>query len=149
MAVGTLKAVLTLDTAGFSTGLKSAQSGMKDVMGVAKDAGKQITDSLGDKAKGAFNSLADAGDKLKQQTSSLPMQIAKVALAYTGITSAAEVFNAAVGRVDKIESAKKSIEALTGSQKAATTVMEGLQNVVDGTPLSLDSFTASAKGFLI
>lgn len=176
MAIADLKATLSLEYGDYKANLKSAQSAMDDAAKTTKQTmetvsseskktqgvfnnfsgtTKTVFDGIGSgatKAKElfgvAFNKMADDGDRFKQQQGSLVGTLAKTATAFVGIKSAADLFNSAIARVDKIQSAEKAIASLTGSQKDAKTVMEGLQKVVDGTPLSLDSFTASAKGMI-
>ena len=176
MAIADLKATLSLEFGDYKANLKEAQKAMDDAAKTTKksvediqkttsnskstfsgvsDASKTLFDSIKEGASktkdafgSAFNKIADDGDRFKQQQGSLVGTIAKTAAAFVGIKSAADLFTSAIARVDKIQSAEKAIESLTGSNKDAKTVMEGLQKVVDGTPLSLDSFTSSAKGMI-
>lgn len=151
MAISELKAVLSLEFGEFKASIATAKSSMdsfaQETQKAMGSADKATKNSQGIFSK-AFNSMADAGDKFKAKQSSLVGTIAKTALGFAGIRSAADLFNSAIGRVDKINSAEKAIAQLTGSQKDAQTVMDGLQKVVEGTPLSLDSFTTSAKGMI-
>lgn len=151
MAIADLQASLTLDYGDYKSSLKSAQQSMEDAAKTTKSAMGTVSEET-KKSQGifssAFNKMADSGDNFKNQQASLVGTIGKTAAAFVGIKSAADLFNSAIARVDKIQSAEKAIESLTGSNKDAKIVMEGLQKVVDGTPLSLDSFTASAKGMI-
>lgn len=151
MAIADLNASLTLEFGEFKSSLKTAQSAMDDAAKTTRNSmdsiSKESVKSQNIFSK-SFHGMANAGDMFKAQQASLVGTVAKTAAAFVGIKSAADLFNSAITRVDKIQSAEKAIESLTGSNEAAKTVMEGLQKVVDGTPLSLDSFTASAKGMI-
>ncbi|MFW3653273.1 tape measure protein [Vagococcus fluvialis] len=151
MAIADLNASLTLEFGEFKSSLKTAQSAMDDAAKTTRNSMDSISkDSVKSQNifSKSFHGMANAGDMFKAQQASLVGTVAKTAAAFVGIKSAADLFNSAITRVDKIQSAEKAIESLTGSNEAAKTVMEGLQKVVDGTPLSLDSFTASAKGMI-
>lgn len=142
---------MSLEKGNFTASIKSAQKELQSIGEVTNQAMKGVSEAH-TKAQSiagkAYSKMVSDGERYKNQQSSLASTAVKTAAAFVGIKSAADLFNSAITRVDKIQSAEKAIESLTGSNEAAKTVMEGLQKVVDGTPLSLDSFTASAKGMI-
>ncbi|EAG0070311.1 tail tape measure protein, partial [Listeria monocytogenes] len=71
--------------------------------------------------------------------------ILRLAAAFGLIAATKNVVGSAIGRVDTIDTATKSLTVLTGSAKDAQLVMTDLTAAIDGTPIALDAVALGAK----
>ncbi|EAC9286987.1 tail tape measure protein, partial [Listeria monocytogenes] len=71
--------------------------------------------------------------------------VLKLAAALGLIAATKNVVGSAIGRVDTIDTATKSLTVLTGSAKDAQLVMTDLTAAIDGTPIALDAVALGAK----
>lgn len=54
----------------------------------------------------------------------------------------------AIERIDKIDTATKSLTQLTGSAEKAEEIMKSVSSVIKGTPIAMDAMTESTKGLI-
>ncbi|EHC3067492.1 tape measure protein, partial [Listeria monocytogenes] len=71
--------------------------------------------------------------------------VLRLAAAFGLIAATKNVVGSAIGRVDTIDTATKSLTVLTGSAKDAQLVMTDLTAAIDGTPIALDAVALGAK----
>lgn len=96
----------------------------------------------------ATKNLDNIDDGMQANTLSadqLAKGIAKIAGAFVGIAALKNIVGKAIGRVDTIDTATKSLTVLTGDAKMATRIMAGLAKGIEGTPIALDQVALGAK----
>lgn len=143
--------------------LKNVGSGAGDTLSrdVSKNTGK-MEKNVGDfsnKVKrlendfmGVGNSATNATNKVNKgfDTSNLSVKrmilgVATLAATLAGVGTFTNLIGKAIGRVDTIDTAIKSLTVLTGSGEDAKAVMEGLGRAIDGTPIALNQVALGAK----
>ncbi|EAE9563939.1 TPA: tape measure protein [Listeria monocytogenes] len=146
--------------AGFSTvksGAKAAgQAGISALKGlgnIAKSTGSLIKTGLVSgfnaakaAAKGAGAGMREAlKNSVEKPAEQARFSVLKLAAALGLIAATKNVVGSAIGRVDTIDTATKSLTVLTGSAKDAQLVMTDLTAAIDGTPIALDAVALGAK----
>ncbi|EAE0565383.1 tail tape measure protein [Listeria monocytogenes] len=152
--------VKTALTTGFSTiksGAKTAGqvgiSALKGLGNIAKNTGSLIKSGLVSgfntakaAAKGAGAGMREAlKNSVEKPAEQARFSILKLAAAFGLIAATKNVVGSAIGRVDTIDTATKSLTVLTGSAKDAQLVMKDLTAAIDGTPIALDAVALGAK----
>ncbi|EAG9383235.1 tape measure protein [Listeria monocytogenes] len=146
--------------AGFSTvksGAKAASqagiSALKGLGNIAKSTGSLIKSGLVSgfnaakaAAKGAGAGMREAlKNSVEKPAEQARFSVLKLAAALGLIAATKNVVGSAIGRVDTIDTATKSLTVLTGSAKDAQLVMTDLTAAIDGTPIALDAVALGAK----
>ncbi|MBC2268359.1 tape measure protein [Listeria sp. FSL L7-0083] len=146
--------------AGFSavkTGAKAAgQAGISALKGlgnIAKSTGSLIKSGLASgfntakaAAKGAGAGMREAlKNSVEKPAEQARFSILRLAAAFGLIAATKNVVGSAIGRVDTIDTATKSLTVLTGSAKDAQLVITDLTAAIDGTPIALDAVALGAK----
>ncbi|EAC4115824.1 tail tape measure protein, partial [Listeria monocytogenes] len=97
-------------------------------------------------AKGAGAGMREAlKNSVEKPAEQARFSILRLAAAFGLIAATKNVVGSAIGRVDTIDTATKSLTVLTGSAKDAQLVMTDLTAAIDGTPIVLDAVALGAK----
>ncbi|EAG1376739.1 tail tape measure protein, partial [Listeria monocytogenes] len=97
-------------------------------------------------AKGAGAGMREAlKNSVEKPAEQARFSILRLAAAFGLIAATKNVVGSAIGRVDTIDTATKSLTVLTGSAKDAQLVMTDLTAAIDGTPIALDAVALGAK----
>ncbi|EAE4796970.1 tail tape measure protein, partial [Listeria monocytogenes] len=128
-------------------------SALKGLGNIAKNTGSLIKSGLVSgfntakaAAKGAGAGMREAlKNSVEKPAEQARFSILKLAAAFGLIAATKNVVGSAIGRVDTIDTATKSLTVLTGSAKDAQLVMKDLTAAIDGTPIALDAVALGAK----
>ncbi|HHR1927742.1 TPA: tape measure protein, partial [Listeria monocytogenes] len=97
-------------------------------------------------AKGAGAGMREAlKNSVEKPAEQARFSVLRLAAAFGLIAATKNVVGSAIGRVDTIDTATKSLTVLTGSAKDAQLVMTDLTAAIDGTPIALDAVALGAK----
>ncbi|EAE1966829.1 tail tape measure protein [Listeria monocytogenes] len=153
----TVKTALTTGFSAIKSGAKTAGqvgiSALKGLGNIAKNTGLLIKNGLvsgfnaaRSAAKGAGAGMREAlKNSVERPAEQARFSILKLAAAFGLIAATKNVVGSAIGRVDTIDTATKSLTVLTGSAKDAQLVMKDLTAAIDGTPIALDAVALGAK----
>ncbi|EPY2525830.1 tape measure protein [Listeria monocytogenes] len=153
----TVKTALTTGFSAIKSGAKTAGqvgiSALKGLGNIAKNTGSLIKSGLvsgfnaaRSAAKGAGAGMREAlKNSVERPAEQARFSILKLAAAFGLIAATKNVVGSAIGRVDTIDTATKSLTVLTGSAKDAQLVMKDLTAAIDGTPIALDAVALGAK----
>ncbi|MCD2247783.1 tape measure protein [Listeria marthii] len=153
----TVKSALTTGFSAVKSGAKAAgQAGISALKGlgnIAKSTGSLIKTGLVSgfnaakaAAKGAGAGMREAlKNSVEKPAEQARFSVLKLAAALGLIAATKNVVGSAIGRVDTIDTATKSLTVLTGSAKDAQLVMTDLTAAIDGTPIALDAVALGAK----
>ncbi|MEJ6989453.1 tape measure protein [Listeria monocytogenes] len=153
----TVKTALTTGFSAIKSGAKTAgqvgMSALKGLGNIAKNTGSLIKNGLvsgfnaaRSAAKGAGAGMREAlKNSVERPAEQARFSILKLAAAFGLIAATKNVVGSAIGRVDTIDTATKSLTVLTGSAKDAQLVMKDLTAAIDGTPIALDAVALGAK----
>ncbi|EIO5963876.1 tape measure protein [Listeria monocytogenes] len=153
----TVKTALTTGFSAIKSGAKTAGqvgiSALKGLGNIAKNTGSLIKSGLVSgfntakaAAKGAGAGMREAlKNSVEKPAEQARFSILKLAAAFGLIAATKNVVGSAIGRVDTIDTATKSLTVLTGSAKDAQLVMTDLTAAIDGTPIALDAVALGAK----
>ncbi|EAE2649053.1 tail tape measure protein [Listeria monocytogenes] len=153
----TVKTALTTGFSAIKSGAKTAgqvgMSALKGLGNVAKSTGSLIKNGLvsgfnaaRSAAKGAGAGMREAlKNSVEKPAEQARFSILRLAAAFGLIAATKNVVGSAIGRVDTIDTATKSLTVLTGSAKDAQLVMTDLTAAIDGTPIALDAVALGAK----
>ncbi|ECB9482543.1 tape measure protein [Listeria monocytogenes] len=153
----TLKSALKTGFSAVKSGAKAAgQAGISALKGlgnIAKSTGSLIKSGLVSgfnaakaAAKGAGAGMREAlKNSVEKPAEQARFSILRLAAAFGLIAATKNVVGSAIGRVDTIDTATKSLTVLTGSAKDAQLVMTDLTAAIDGTPIALDAVALGAK----
>ncbi|EAC3517966.1 tail tape measure protein [Listeria monocytogenes] len=153
----TVKTELTNGFSAIKSGAKTAGqvgiSALKGLGNIAKNTGSLIKNGLvsgfnaaRSAAKGAGAGMREAlKNSVERPAEQARFSILKLAAAFGLIAATKNVVGSAIGRVDTIDTATKSLTVLTGSAKDAQLVMTDLTAAIDGTPIALDAVALGAK----
>ncbi|EAE1309738.1 TPA_asm: tail tape measure protein [Listeria monocytogenes] len=153
----TVKTALTNGFSAIKSGAKTAGqvgiSALKGLGNVAKSTGSLIKNGLvsgfnaaRSAAKGAGAGMREAlKNSVEKPAEQARFSILRLAAAFGLIATTKNVVGSAIGRVDTIDTATKSLTVLTGSAKDAQLVMTDLTAAIDGTPIALDAVALGAK----
>ncbi|EJG4633371.1 tape measure protein [Listeria monocytogenes] len=153
----TVKSALKTGFSAVKSGAKAAgQAGISALKGlgnIAKSTGSLIKSGLVSgfntakaAAKGAGAGMREAlKNSVEKPAEQARFSILKLAAAFGLIAATKNVVGSAIGRVDTIDTATKSLTVLTGSAKDAQLVMTDLTAAIDGTPIALDAVALGAK----
>ncbi|EKT8888047.1 tape measure protein [Listeria monocytogenes] len=153
----TVKTALTNGFSAIKSGAKTAGqvgiSALKGLGNIAKNTGSLIKNGLvsgfnaaRSAAKGAGAGMREAlKNSVERPAEQARFSILKLAAAFGLIAATKNVVGSAIGRVDTIDTATKSLTVLTGSAKDAQLVMTDLTAAIDGTPIALDAVALGAK----
>ncbi|EDO1031790.1 tape measure protein [Listeria monocytogenes] len=153
----TVKTALTNGFSAIKSGAKTAGqvgiSALKGLGNVAKSTGSLIKNGLvsgfnaaRSAAKGAGAGMREAlKNSVEKPAEQARFSILRLAAAFGLIAATKNVVGSAIGRVDTIDTATKSLTVLTGSAKDAQLVMTDLTAAIDGTPIALDAVALGAK----
>ncbi|EIZ2611250.1 tape measure protein [Listeria monocytogenes] len=153
----TVKSALKTGFSAVKSGAKAAgQAGISALKGlgnIAKNTGSLIKSGLVSgfntakaAAKGAGAGMREAlKNSVEKPAEQARFSILKLAAAFGLIAATKNVVGSAIGRVDTIDTATKSLTVLTGSAKDAQLVMKDLTAAIDGTPIALDAVALGAK----
>ncbi|MBV0941481.1 tape measure protein [Listeria monocytogenes] len=153
----TVKSALKTGFSAVKSGAKAAgQAGISALKGlgnIAKSTGSLIKSGLVSgfnaakaAAKGAGAGMREAlKNSVEKPAEQARFSILKLAAAFGLIAATKNVVGSAIGRVDTIDTATKSLTVLTGSAKDAQLVMKDLTAAIDGTPIALDAVALGAK----
>lgn len=153
----TIKTALIMGFNEAKSGAKTAgqvgMSAIKMLGNAAKSAGIAVKNGLvgGFKAasataKGAFSGMRESfKQSVEQPAQQARVSILRLAAAFGLIAATKNVIGSAIGRVDTIDTATKSLKVLTGSAKDAELIMNDLTDAIDGTPIALDAVALGAK----
>ncbi|EFS0948271.1 tape measure protein [Listeria monocytogenes] len=153
----TVKSALKTGFSAVKSGAKAAgQAGISALKGlgnIAKSTGSLIKSGLvsGFNAAKAAAKGAGAGmreslkNSVEKPAEQARFSILRLAAAFGLIAATKNVVGSAIGRVDTIDTATKSLTVLTGSAKDAQLVMTDLTAAIDGTPIALDAVALGAK----
>ncbi|EJG4806091.1 tape measure protein [Listeria innocua] len=153
----TVKTALTNGFSAIKSGAKTAGqvgiSALKGLGNVAKSTGSLIKNGLvsgfnaaKSAAKGAGAGMREAlKNSVEKPAEQARFSILRLAAAFGLIAATKNVVGSAIGRVDTIDTATKSLTVLTGSAKDAQLVMTDLTAAIDGTPIALDAVALGAK----
>lgn len=138
---------------GAKTAGQVGMSAIKMLGNAAKSAGLAVKNGLvgGFKAasataKGAFSGMRESfKQSVEQPAQQARVSILRLAAAFGLIAATKNVIGSAIGRVDTIDTATKSLKVLTGSAKDAELIMNDLTDAIDGTPIALDAVALGAK----
>ncbi|EAF4457989.1 tail tape measure protein [Listeria monocytogenes serotype 1/2a] len=153
----TVKSALKTGFSAVKFGAKAAgQAGISALKGlgnIAKSTGASIKNGLVTgfnaakaAAKGAGAGMREAlKNSVEKPAEQARFSVLKLAAALGLIAATKNVVGSAIGRVDTIDTATKSLTVLTGSAKDAQLVMTDLTAAIDGTPIALDAVALGAK----
>ncbi|XOG12792.1 tape measure protein [Listeria monocytogenes] len=153
----TVKTALTNGFSAIKSGAKTAGqvgiSALKGLGNAAKSTGSLIKNGLvsgfnaaKSAAKGAGAGMREAlKNSVEKPAEQARFSILRLAAAFGLIAATKNVVGSAIGRVDTIDTATKSLTVLTGSAKDAQLVMKDLTAAIDGTPIALDAVALGAK----
>ncbi|EAE7284453.1 tail tape measure protein [Listeria monocytogenes] len=153
----TVKTALTNGFSAIKSGAKTVGqvgiSALKGLGNVAKSTGSLIKNGLvsgfnaaRSAAKGAGAGMREAlKNSVEKPAEQARFSILRLAAAFGLIAATKNVVGSAIGRVDTIDTATKSLTVLTGSAKDAQLVMTDLTAAIDGTPIALDAVALGAK----
>ncbi|EAH2693996.1 tail tape measure protein [Listeria monocytogenes] len=153
----TIKTALTNGFSAIKSGAKTAGqvgiSALKGLGNAAKSTGSLIKNGLvsgfnaaKSAAKGAGAGMREAlKNSVEKPAEQARFSILRLAAAFGLIAATKNVVGSAIGRVDTIDTATKSLTVLTGSAKDAQLVMTDLTAAIDGTPIALDAVALGAK----
>ncbi|ASH65815.1 TPA_asm: tape measure protein [Listeria monocytogenes] len=153
----TVKSALKTGFSAVKSGAKAAgQAGISALKGlgnIAKSTGSLIKSGLVSgfnaakaAAKGAGAGMREAlKNSVEKPAEQARFSILRLAAAFGLIATTKNVVGSAIGRVDTIDTATKSLTVLTGSAKDAQLVMTDLTAAIDGTPIALDAVALGAK----
>ncbi|EAF5658809.1 tape measure protein [Listeria innocua] len=153
----TVKSALKTGFSAVKSGAKAAgQAGISALKGlgnIAKSTGSLIKSGLVSgfntakaTAKGAGAGMREAlKNSVEKPAEQARFSILRLAAAFGLIAATKNVVGSAIGRVDTIDTATKSLTVLTGSAKDAQLVMTDLTAAIDGTPIALDAVALGAK----
>lgn len=153
----TLKSALKTGFSAVKSGAKATgQAGISALKGlgnIAKSTGSLIKNGLVNgfntakaAAKGAGAGMREAlKNSVEKPAEQARFSILRLAAAFGLIAATKNVVGSAIGRVDTIDTATKSLTVLTGSAKDAQLVMKDLTAAIDGTPIALDAVALGAK----
>ncbi|EJQ2928276.1 tape measure protein [Listeria monocytogenes] len=153
----TVKSALKTGFSAVKSGAKAAgQAGISALKGlgnIAKSNGSLIKSGLVSgfnaakaAAKGAGAGMREAlKNSVEKPAEQARFSVLKLAAALGLIAATKNVVGSAIGRVDTIDTATKSLTVLTGSAKDAQLVMTDLTAAIDGTPIALDAVALGAK----
>ncbi|MCQ41326.1 tail tape measure protein [Listeria monocytogenes] len=153
----TAKSALKTGFSAVKSGAKAAgQAGISALKGlgnIAKSTGSLIKSGLVSgfnaakaAAKGAGAGMREAlKNSVEKPAEQARFSVLKLAAALGLIAATKNVVGSAIGRVDTIDTATKSLTVLTGSAKDAQLVMTDLTAAIDGTPIALDAVALGAK----
>ncbi|EIM1745185.1 tape measure protein [Listeria monocytogenes] len=153
----TVKSALKAGFSAVKSGAKAAgQAGISALKGlgnIAKSTGSLIKSGLVSgfnaakaAAKGAGAGMREAlKNSVEKPAEQARFSVLKLAAALGLIAATKNVVGSAIGRVDTIDTATKSLTVLTGSAKDAQLVMTDLTAAIDGTPIALDAVALGAK----
>ncbi|MDA6074870.1 tape measure protein [Listeria monocytogenes] len=153
----TVKTALTNGFSAIKSGAKTAGqvgiSALKGLVNAAKSTGSLIKNGLvsgfnaaKSAAKGAGAGMREAlKNSVEKPAEQARFSILRLAAAFGLIAATKNVVGSAIGRVDTIDTATKSLTVLTGSAKDAQLVMTDLTAAIDGTPIALDAVALGAK----
>ncbi|HAA5878682.1 TPA_asm: tail tape measure protein [Listeria monocytogenes] len=153
----TVKTALITGFSAIKSGAKTAGqvgiSALKGLGNIAKNTGSLIKNGLvsgfnaaRSAAKGAGAGMREAlKNSVERPAEQARFSILKLAAAFGLIAATKNVVGSAIGRVDTIDTATKSLTVLTGSAKDAQLVMKDLTAAIDGTPIALDAVALGAK----
>ncbi|HBM3924731.1 TPA: tape measure protein [Listeria innocua] len=153
----TVKTALTTGFSAIKSGAKTAGqvgiSALKGLGNIAKNTGSLIKNGLVSgfnaakaAAKGAGAGMREAlKNSVEKPAEQARFSILRLAAAFGLIAATKNVVGSAIGRVDTIDTATKSLTVLTGSAKDAQLVMTDLTAAIDGTPIALDAVALGAK----
>lgn len=153
----TVKTALTNGFSAIKSGAKTAGqvgiSALKGLGNAAKSTGSLIKNGLvsgfnaaRSAAKGAGAGMREAlKNTVEKPAEQARFSILRLAAAFGLIAATKNVVGSAIGRVDTIDTATKSLTVLTGSAKDAQLVMTDLTAAIDGTPIALDAVALGAK----
>ncbi|EAF4255908.1 tail tape measure protein [Listeria monocytogenes] len=153
----TVKSALKTGFSAVKSGAKAAgQAGISALKGlgnIAKSTGSLIKSGLVSgfntakaAAKGASAGMREAlKNSVEKPAEQARFSILRLAAAFGLIAATKNVVGSAIGRVDTIDTATKSLTVLTGSAKDAQLVMTDLTAAIDGTPIALDAVALGAK----
>ncbi|EAC5819492.1 tail tape measure protein [Listeria monocytogenes] len=153
----TVKSALKTGFSAVKSGAKAAgQAGISALKGlgnIAKSTGLLIKSGLVSgfnaakaAAKGAGAGMREAlKNSVEKPAEQARFSILRLAAAFGLIAATKNVVGSAIGRVDTIDTATKSLTVLTGSAKDAQLVMTDLTAAIDGTPIALDAVALGAK----
>ncbi|EHC6163398.1 tape measure protein [Listeria monocytogenes serotype 1/2a] len=128
-------------------------SALKGLGNIAKSTGSLIKSGLVSgfnaakaAAKGAGAGMREAlKNSVEKPAEQARFSVLRLAAAFGLIAATKNVVGSAIGRVDTIDTATKSLTVLTGSAKDAQLVMTDLTAAIDGTPIALDAVALGAK----
>ncbi|EAD6333000.1 TPA: tape measure protein [Listeria monocytogenes] len=152
-----VKSALKTGFSAVKSGAKAAgQAGISALKGlgnIAKSTGSLIKSGLVSgfntakaTAKGAGAGMREAlKNSVEKPAEQARFSILRLAAAFGLIAATKNVVGSAIGRVDTIDTATKSLTVLTGSAKDAQLVMKDLTAAIDGTPIALDAVALGAK----
>ncbi|MBC1391274.1 tape measure protein [Listeria welshimeri] len=153
----TVKSALKAGFSAVKSGAKATgQAGISALKGlgnIAKSTGSLIKSGLVSgfstakaAAKGAGAGMREAlKNSVEKPAEQARFSILRLAAAFGLIAATKNVVGSAIGRVDTIDTATKSLTVLTGSAKDAQLVMKDLTAAIDGTPIALDAVALGAK----
>ncbi|HAM0997434.1 TPA: tape measure protein [Listeria monocytogenes] len=153
----TVKSALKTGFSAVKSGAKAAGqagiSALKCLGNIAKSTGSLIKSGLVSgfnaakaAAKGAGAGMREAlKNSVEKPAEQARFSILRLAAAFGLIAATKNVVGSAIGRVDTIDTATKSLTVLTGSAKDAQLVMTDLTAAIDGTPIALDAVALGAK----
>ncbi|EHC6225207.1 tape measure protein [Listeria monocytogenes serotype 1/2a] len=153
----TVKSALKTGFSAVKSGAKAAgQAGISALKGlgnIAKSTGSLIKSGLVSgfnaakaAAKGAGAGMREAlKNSVEKPAEQARFSVLRLAAAFGLIAATKNVVGSAIGRVDTIDTATKSLTVLTGSAKDAQLVMTDLTSAIDGTPIALDAVALGAK----
>lgn len=153
----TVKSALKAGFSAVKSGAKAASqagiSALKGLGNIAKSTGSLIKSGLVSgfnaakaAAKGAGAGMREAlKNSVEKPAEQARFSILRLAAAFGLIAATKNVVGSAIGRVDTIDTATKSLTVLTGSAKDAQLVMKDLTAAIDGTPIALDAVALGAK----
>ncbi|EAF5303612.1 tail tape measure protein [Listeria monocytogenes] len=153
----TVKSALKTGFSAVKSGAKAVgQAGISALKGlgnIAKSTGSLIKSGLVSgfnaakaAAKGAGAGMREAlKNSVEKPAEQARFSVLRLAAAFGLIAATKNVVGSAIGRVDTIDTATKSLTVLTGSAKDAQLVMTDLTAAIDGTPIALDAVALGAK----
>lgn len=144
---------------GFSAVSKAASEtsslvskGLNKIITTSSATGSKIGSSLtnafnkiGSKAASSLNNIGKSTEKTISVTDGLIKKVIGLATAYAGLSQFKDIVGKAIGRIDTIDTATKSLTVLTGSSKKAQIVMDDLAKGIEGTPIALNDVALGAK----
>lgn len=135
-----------------SSGISTIGRGFSAIGSGVGSAASMLTRGLGSafssvgSAAGSFFSKTRQGlGEMASQSSFSATKIVALGAAFLGLGSFTNLMGKAIGRVDTIDTATKSLTVLTGSADDAKLVMTDLTDAIDGTPIALNEVALGAK----